>query len=76
MFLMWVLTVCGLRNRSLEMSSMECPRAICSSTSHSRSESDPERVLVAVEVNGIGKGILASWREANTPLTMGMAGDP
>jgi hypothetical protein len=60
MFLMWVRTVWGLRYRSPEMSSMECPRAICSRTSHSRSESVPERGLLGVAVDGnvITQGIL------------------
>lgn len=57
---MCVRTVWGLRNRSPEMSSMECPRAICSRTSHSRSESVPERGLFSVRVDGnaITEGIL------------------
>jgi hypothetical protein len=60
MFLIWVRTVWGLRKRSPEMSSMECPRAICSRTSHSRSESVPARGLLAVAVDGnvIAEGML------------------
>ena len=74
---MWVRTVWGLKNSSAEMSSIECPRAICSRTSHSRSDSVPEldrRVEVEVP-NPIAREMLTRAGARTTLLAGGIQVD-